>query len=281
MPTYFQSILLGALQGLTELFPISSLGHTVILPQVFGWVLNQHDESFVIFIVATHVTTAVVLGFFFLSDWIEIAKGFFRSLAARRVPEGDSYAKLAWLLIWGTVPAGLLGLLFDKKFEALFARPSQAAFFLIVNGLILFGAEALRKRREASASDPEQNIARLSYTQAVGIGAAQALALFPGISRTGAAMAGGLLAKLTHEEAAEFAFLLATPLIFAAGVLKLPKLLHASADMLGTVGAGVIAAGIFAFLSVSFLSRYFKTKTLTPFAIYCVAAGALAFVLLG
>jgi len=281
MITQFQALILGSLQGLSELFPISSLGHTVVLPQVFGWSINQHDEKFVIFIVATHVATALVLLVYYWSDWWNIIRGFFRSVKARKVEEEDVYAKISWLLVAGTVPAGALGLLFDKKFEALFARPSQAAFFLVVNGLILYGAEMMRRKREALGGGVEQNIARLSYTQAFGIGAAQALALIPGISRTGSAMAGGLLAKLTHEEAITFAFLLATPIIFAAGVLKLPKLLHASGTDVLPILLGSLLSALFAYLSVSFLSRWFKTKTLTPFAVYCIAFGAFALTFLG
>lgn len=281
--TTLQAIILGALQGITELFPISSLGHTVILPQVLQWSIDQSEQSFVLFIVATHVATALVLLAYFQKDWIRIFQGFIRSVFALRVPAGDTYARLAWLLIVATVPAGLLGLLFQKKFEALFDKPTIAALFLIGNGILLYGAERLRRKTVYMGGtnlSVNAGITRLSYVQALGIGSAQALALFPGISRTGSSLAGGLLARLNHEEAAHFAFLLATPLIFAAGALKLPKLLHAGLYPTGTILLGSLISALMALLSVSFLSSYFKTKTLMPFAVYCVVAGILALALI-
>ena len=278
MLTYLQSIILGGLQGITELFPISSLGHTVVLPQLLGWPIDQHSEFFVIFLVATHVATALVLFIFFWSDWMNIILGFFRTLRARRIPTGDTYARISWLIIIATIPAGVLGLLFDKRFEELFAAPATVALFLIANGFLLYGAEILRKRRELSTDTmhPDHAIAKLSYLQAFGVGAMQAFALLPGFSRTGATLAGGLLARLSHESAARFSFFLATPIILAAGVLKLPKLLHASNAMLMPILVGALVSGAMAYLAVRFLTRYFKTNTLTPFAIYCVLAGALA-----
>jgi undecaprenyl-diphosphatase len=280
MITTIQAILLGALQGVTELFPISSLGHTVILPQLLGWRIDQSNESFVLFIVATHFATAVVLVIYFWNDWMKIAKGFFRTVAARRIPDGDVHARLSWLLIVATVPAGFLGLVLHHKFEELFAAPSLVAFFLIGNGFLLYGAEMLRKRRNiAMHGDPDAAIAKLSFMQALGVGSMQALALFPGFSRTGAALAGGLLANLNHESAARFSFLLATPIIFAAAALKLPKLLLSGTPG-GTLIIGALVSGICAYLSIHFLTRYFKTKTLMPFAIYCVFAGLIALVLL-
>lgn len=280
MLTTIQAVILGALQGIAELFPISSLGHTVILPQLLGWRIDQSNESFVVFLVATHFATAVVLVIYFWSDWMKIAKGFFRSLNAMRLPEGDTHARLAWLIIIATIPAGILGLLFQHRFEELFAAPSTVAFFLIGNGFLLYGAEILRKRRNiATHGDPDHAIAQLSFMQALGVGAMQALALFPGFSRTGAALAGGLLAKLNHESAARFSFLLATPIIFAAAALKLPHLFRGEAS-LGPILAGSLVSAACAFFAIRFLTRYFKTKTLTPFAIYCVFAGLVSLVLL-
>lgn len=277
MLTYGQSILLGALQGITELFPISSLGHTVILPSLFGWHLDQGSEFFVVFLVATHFATALVLLGFFAKDWVRIIAGFFRSLFARRIAPGDTYAKLGWLLAIGTVPAGLIGFLLDKRFEELFASPTTVAWFLIGNGILLYGAEVLRRRRRlVIRENPDASIAKLSYAQALGVGTMQALALFPGFSRTGSALAGGLLAGLDHEAAARFSFLLATPIIFAAAALKLPKLIHAPSAELMPILAGALAAAIAAYLSVRFLTQYFKTRTLTPFAIYCALMGVVA-----
>ncbi len=282
MITYFQALVLGGLQGVTELFPISSLGHTVILPQLLGWPIDQSAEFFVIFLVATHFATALVLLGFFWEDWWKIAFGFFRSVKARRIPEDDTYARLAWLIIIGTIPAGILGILFDKKFEELFAAPIMVAFFLIGNGFLLYGAEVLRRRRSIpSHGNPDEAIAKLSYLQAIGIGSMQALALLPGFSRTGAALAGGLLAKLNHESALRFSFLLATPIIFAAAALKLPKLFHAAGNYpIAEIGAGSLISAITAYLAVRFLTKYFKTKTLVPFAVYCVLAGIVALIVL-
>lgn len=278
MLTYLQALFFGALQGVTELFPISSLGHTVILPKIMGWDVAQYNETFVIFIVATHVATALVLLGFFWRDWMNIMFGFFRSVQARKIPEGDTYAKVAWLIIVATVPAGLLGLLLDKRIEALFDEPARAALFLIANGFLLYGAELLRKKsaRKEALGTLDEGIARISFLQSFGIGTMQALALFPGISRTGSALAGGLLAKLNHEEAIRFSFFLATPLILAAGVLKLPKLIHISSVTVGPILAGSVFSALAAYLSVRFLSRYFKTNTLIPFALYCVLAGIIA-----
>lgn len=276
MLTTLQALILGALQGVTELFPISSLGHTVILPTIFHWQIDQSASFFVLFLVATHLATALVLFVFFWSDWMRIIAGFFRSLRRLRVPAGDTYARISWLLIIATIPAGLLGLLFEKKFTAFFAEPYEAALFLIGNGVLLYAAELLRRSHASVGGDPDAPIARLSYFQAFGVGIMESLALFPGFSRTGASLAGGLLVGLPRESAARFAFLLATPIILAAAVLKLPGLLHASSISISITLIGALAAAVCAFLSVKFLTRYFKTNTLIPFAIYCVGAGAIA-----
>jgi undecaprenyl-diphosphatase len=229
MLTYGQAVLLGALQGITELFPVSSLGHTVILPSLLGWQLDQSSEFFVLFLVATHFATALVLLAFFWRDWVRLIAGFFRSLTTPSCGRKRYLWAPAWLLILGTIPAGFIGLIFQKKFEALFATPATVALFLAGNGLLLYGAEVLRRRRSIPEhGSPDIAIAKLSYLGAIGVGVMQILALFPGFSRTGAALSGGLLARLDHASAARFSFLLATPIIFAAAALKLPKLLHAS-----------------------------------------------------
>jgi undecaprenyl-diphosphatase len=279
MLSYTHSIVLGALQGLTELFPISSLGHTVILPSLIGWPVDQHAEFFVVFLVATHLATALVLVAVFWSDWWKIAFGFFRSLRHRGIPAGDTYARLAWLLIIATIPAGLFGLLFESKLRDFFASPIEVSLFLIGNGALLYGAELLRRRakRIPEEKDPDGAIAKLTIGQAIGVGCMQALALFPGFSRTGATLAGGLLAGLSHGSAARFSFLLATPIIFAAAALKLPKLIHAGNTPIVTVLIGAAVSAVAAYLSVRFLTKYFKSHTLTPFAVYCVVAGAIAF----
>ena len=280
MLTYLQSIVLGGLQGVTELFPISSLGHSVILPALLGWNIDQQSDSFLVFLVVTHLATALVLLAFFASDWILIVKGIFRSLKNRRIDPSDTYERLAWLLVVATFPAGILGLLFEDQLRTLFASGRVAAAILILNGALLYGSELLKRRRHAKASAGDAAIASLSWGQAVGIGFMQSLALLPGFSRTGASLAGGLGAGLEHTSAARFAFLLATPIIFAAAVLKLPDLFFAQSYSLGPIFAGVAAAALGAYLSVKFLTRYFRTNTLTPFAIYCACAGAFAFLIL-
>ena len=278
--SYFQAIVLGLLQGVSELFPISSLGHSVVLPRILGWNIHQNDDYFLSFLVATHCATALVLFVFFLQDWIRILKGLGRSLRDRYIDPQDNYAKLGWLLVIGTIPAGLLGLLLEHPLRTLFASTETAAIFLFVNGLLLFGAEALRRRApvrdEAGIQNDEEIAGRLSFRAALGIGTAQALALIPGLSRSGASMGGGLLAGLSNEEAARFAFLLATPIIGAAGVLKLPDLLGSQGDYVrGQALVGALCAAVTAWFSVRFLLRFFETNRLTPFAVYCCVVGAV------
>ncbi len=280
---YGQAIILGLLQGFSELFPISSLGHSVILPSLLGWDIHQNDDFFITFLVATHLATALVLLGFFWKDWVRIVRGLARSLRERRIDPEDPDAVLGWLLVVGTIPAGLLGLLLEHPLRNLFASPTSAAFFLMVNGLLLFGAEKLRKRAPVhEVGDPDGRIAeRLSFRSAVGVGTAQALALIPGISRSGVTMGAGLVAGLSNEDAARYAFLLATPIIGAAAILKLPDLFGSQGD--GVRGPALVAAlcaALTAYLSVRFLMKYFETQRLTPFAWYCLVAGAAASVYL-
>lgn len=316
MLTYFQAIIMGALQGVTELFPVSSLGHSVILPALLRWNIDQEAPFFLIFIVATHFATALVLLGFFIKDWIEIVKGILRSLpriwrrirktdGGRSITEGDMYAKLGWLLIVATVPAGLIGLVFEHKLRTLFAAPLLASVFLGLNGVMLYFAEKLRKnaaettapKDETSMLTADSRLARLSWKKAFKIGVAQCLALLPGFSRTGSTLGGGLLVGLSHEDAARFSFLLATPVIFAAAALKLPQLLTSITGSFAGTGilspvtgssiyplvaliAGFIAAAVTAFFSIKFLTKYFETKTLMPFARYCAIAGIVAVIIL-
>ncbi len=276
--SYFQGIIFGLLQGVTELFPISSLGHAVVAPRVFGWNIHQNDKYFIAFLVAVHLATAIVLLFFFWKDWVRIFRGLGRSLRDREIRDPD--ARLGWLLVVGTIPAGLLGLLLENPLRSVFASATTAAFFMFINGLLLFGAERLRARAPGapeSESDEDQRIAhRISWAQATGVGASQALALIPGISRSGVTMGGGLLFGLNNQDAAKFGFLLATPIIGAAALLKIPELLGTEGN--GVRGPALVAAlcaALTAFLSVRFLMKYFETNRLTPFAIYCTAMGAL------
>ena len=278
MIQYYQAVILGLLQGFSELVPISSLGHSVVLPKVLGWNIQQTDKFFLNFLVATHLATALVLLGFFRRDWMRIVKGLARSLRDREIKDYDHDARLGWLLVVGTIPAGLLGLLLEGSLRDLFKSAESAAAFLIANGFMLYGAERLRRRPPRPGDwkgDSDARIAKLSWRQAIAVGTAQAVALVPGFSRSGAAMGGGLLVGLSNEDAARYSFLLATPIIGAAAVLKLPELVGKSGHVIGTAVVGAACAAVTAYLSVKFLLRYFETNTLTPFAIYCVAAGTL------
>jgi undecaprenyl-diphosphatase len=274
--SYGQAIVLGLLQGFSELFPISSLGHSVVLPKLLGWHIRQNDSFFITFLVATHLATAIVLLGFFWRDWLRILRGIGRSLRDRGIAEDDADAKLGWLLVVGTIPAGILGLLLEHALRDVFASARSAAFFLILNGLMLYGAERLRRRApQPEKGDPDRRIARrVSFREAFFVGAAQAIALIPGFSRSGATMGGGLVVGLSNEDAARFAFLLATPIIGAAAALKLPELLGPSGNgVRGPALVGALCAAVTAYLSVRFLMRFFETNRLTPFAVYCFLAG--------
>jgi undecaprenyl-diphosphatase len=277
--SYAQAIVLGLLQGAAELFPVSSLGHSVVVPRLLGWDIHQNDDYFLTFLVATHLATALVLLGFFWSDWVRIARGLGRSLRDREIAVGDTDARLGWLLVVGTIPAGLLGLVLEHPLRKVFASPTTAAVFLFLNGLMLFGAERLRRRAPVAerADGSDERIARrVRWRGALGVGSAQAVALLPGFSRSGATMSGGLLVGLSNEDAARYAFLLATPIIGAAAVLKLPNLAGSQGDgVRGPALAGALCAALTAFLPVRFLVRFFETNRLTPFAIYCTVAGAL------
>jgi undecaprenyl-diphosphatase len=272
--SYFQSVVLGLLQGVSELFPVSSLGHTVILPSLFGWNIHQDKPYFLTFLVALHLATAIVLLGFFWQDWVRIVKGLGRSLRDREITDSD--ARLGWLLVVATIPAGILGLLLQDYLRNLFASPEYASIFLALNGVMLYGAELLRRRAPVVAEDDDERIAKtVGWPESVAVGAAQSIALIPGFSRSGAAMGGGLLVGLSHKDAARFAFLLATPIIFAAAVLKLPDLAGSQGNgVRGPALVGALCAALSAYLSVRFLMRYFETRTLIPFAVYCLCAGA-------
>jgi undecaprenyl-diphosphatase len=276
--SYFQGAMLGLLQGVSELFPVSSLGHSVILPKLVGWNIHQNDKFFITFLVATHLATALVLLFFFRQDWARIVKGLGRSLRDRGIAPDDTDAKLGWLLVVGTIPAGILGLLLEHKLRSVFASAQSASIFLFLNGLLLFGAEALRRRAPETADDDDTRIARqVSWRDATIVGSLQAAALIPGISRSGITMGGSLLVGLSNKDAARFAFLLATPIIGAAALLKLPDLFGSSGDgVRGPALVGSLCSAATAYLAVRFLMRYFETNRLTPFGVYCIAIGVIA-----
>ncbi|AFM15355.1 putative bacitracin resistance protein [Mycolicibacterium chubuense NBB4] len=286
--SFAEAVVVGAFQGVTELFPVSSLGHSVLVPALVGgrWAqdldVSAPESPYLAFIVGLHVATAAALLVFFWRDWVAIVGGFFSSLRHRRIDTAPE--RLAWQIVLATIPVGIAGLALEHVFRTTLGRPVPAAAFLAVNGVVLFAGERLRQRVPATVPAPTEadsgltaadvRIAELPIGQGVLIGAAQNAALLPGISRSGITMVAGLWRGLTHEEAARFSFLLATPVILAAGVLKIPDLFGPlGAGIGGQVLAGAVASFIAAYLAVRFLTRYFETRTLTPFAIYCVIAG--------
>jgi len=284
--TTFQAIVLGILQGATELFPVSSLGHTVLFPHLFGWdnlVRSQsRPESFwLAFVVMLHVGSAIGLLLYFWRDWIEIIKAFFATLGKRRIETPTE--RLAWLIIVASIPTGILGLTLEHPVRTALAKPLAAAIFLVVNGGILLSAERLRKRaeirelaaREGMKDDGGRRLDSLDYREAVVVGTAQSTALIAGISRDGMCMTAGLLRGLDNSDSARYAFLLATPIILAAGIFKFGDLTGPLGDH-GVRGAAVIAAACAAvtgIATVHFLTRFFKRHNLTPFGLYCVVFG--------
>jgi undecaprenyl-diphosphatase len=325
--TYLEAAVVGLIQGVTELFPISSLGHNVLLPALVGgsWEADLNvaspESPYLAYIVGLHVATAIALLIYFWRDWVRIVKGFFASLGqfaspaegTRRFQLQDANQKLAWMIIVATIPVGLVGLKFEHEFRVLFGKPIRAAIFLAINGLILLAGELFRRKasvradqeiarerelvavngsrragtarhatghhaeREAEYSlaiESDQRLSTQGYLSAFLIGTAQILALLAGISRDGVAMVAGMFRGLSREDAARFAFLLATPVILAAGVLKVPDLMGPLGNGIrGQVLVGSVLSGVGAYLSVRFLVKYFRTRTLTPFGIYCIVVG--------
>ncbi len=310
--TYLEAGVVGAIQGVSEMFPISSLGHNVLLPALLGgaWARDLNvagtNSPYLAFIVGLHVATAIALMAYFWRDWVRIIRGFFSSLRDRGVHTADQ--KLAWMVILATIPVGLAGLAFDHVFRVVFGKAVFAGVFLALNGVILIAAERFRRRasldadadaaydreraelvavgRHASGTRAVRQIERavtvqadwrltaLSYSQAVLIGSAQILALLAGISRDGIVMVAGMFRGLSREDAARFSFLLSAPVILAAGALKLPDLVGPEGKgILGPILFGSVLSGIGAWLSVRFLVRYLQTRTLTPFGVYCLIAG--------
>jgi undecaprenyl-diphosphatase len=326
--TYLEAAVVGLVQGVSEMFPVSSLGHSVLIPAIVGgaWARDLNvaapESPYLAFIVGLHVATAIALIIYFWRDWVRITGGFFSSLRDRGVHTADQ--KLAWMIILATIPVGIAGLAFEHTFRVIFGKPVLAGIFLAINGVVLLageryrtrasraadaavaatrepgeaatpepgelaaagpppaGARTVRQREEAGAVAADLRLASMSYPHAVAIGAAQILALLAGISRDGVTMVAGMASGLSREDAARFAFLLATPVILAAGVLKIP-------DLLGPLGAGIhgqillgsVLSGGGAYLSVRFLLHYLRTRTLTPFGIYCLIAGLASITYLG
>jgi undecaprenyl-diphosphatase len=335
--TYLEAAVVGLVQGVSELFPVSSLGHNVLIPALVGgsWArdLNVADANspYLAFIVGMHVATAIALLIYFWRDWIRIIGGFFSSIRHREVQTRDQ--RMAWMIILATIPVGLVGVVADKPFREIFGKPIVAGVFLIINGVILYcgerfrpassiradqeiaaqrqqalmpapagvrrqpvpagrgmarqarhasGQQAVRQEELVQAVQADERLSRMGYLRALIIGSSQILALLAGISRDGITMVTGMSRGLSREDAARFAFLLATPVILAAGVLELPKLTGPEGNGIhGQILLGSILSGVGAYVSVRFLMRYFQTRTLTPFAIYCFVFGLLAVVYLG
>lgn len=280
MLTFVQAMFLALLQGVSELFPVSSLGHTILLPALLQWKnVDRSDPTFLAFVVVLHLGTAIALVVFYRRQWLAIVTAIVRSVVAGKM-SGSRDERIGWLLVVATVPVGLLGVLLKEPVRHLFSSPAPAAIFLAINGLVMFFGEYLRTRQRADAARRDRHIEELSWGQSVAVGVAQGLALLPGISRSGASMVAGLLCDLDHEDAAHYSFLLATPVILAASLLEIPELLSPHAHVVALQAIlGAVVAGIAAYISVAFLTRYFKSNDLRPFGWYCVIAGVVCFIL--
>jgi undecaprenyl-diphosphatase len=283
--TAFRAIVLGFLQGVSELFPISSLGHTVILPHLFGWneivkFQSRPESPWLAFIVMLHVGSAIGLLIYFWRDWVAIVRAFFATLRKRRVETPTE--RLAWLVIVASIPVGILGLALEHTARVATAKPLIASIFLVVNGFILLGAERLRRRsevrelarREGMKEDGGRRLETLDYREAAVIGLGESSALIAGISRDGVVMATGLARGLDNSDAARYGFLLATPIILVAGVYKLPDLTgHLGDGIRGYAALAAVVAAVTAVFTVHFLTRYFRRGNLNPFGIYCLMFG--------
>jgi undecaprenyl-diphosphatase len=278
--TFVQAIVLAVLQGISELFPVSSLGHTILIPALLGWHnIDRADPSFLAFVVVLHLGTAIALIVFYRDDWVKLGRAFVGSIARGKLSD-DADERVAWLLVVGTVPVGILGLLFKEKVSILFGTVAPAAIFLMINGLVMFAGDWLRRRQHAAPGATYKQIEQLTYPQSIGVGFGQALALLPGISRSGASIVVGLLCGLDMANAARYSFLLATPVIFAAAALAIPELWAPGAHVVAMQAIlGAVLAGIFAYLSVAFLTKYFKNHDLRAFGWYCLLFGALCLIL--
>lgn len=279
---------MGLVQGITELFPVSSLGHGVLLPALLGWhnlvsSQSQSQSFFLVFLVGLHVGTALGLLVFYRVTWMKLLRGLQRQVSTSRrdgisslwrlsQPGMDRDYRLLFLLAVGSIPVGIVGVLFEKPLRELFAKPLAAAIFLTLNGVVLLVGERMRSHRGQHARHEKMD--SLSGRNAFAIGSAEIFALFAGISRSGVTMVAGLTRGLDHEDSANFSFLLATPVILLAGLYKLPSLLgHLGQGVRSQTLVGALFAGVAAYIAVRFLTRWFTSKTLNPFGIYCLMAG--------
>lgn len=281
-----QMLVLALIQGVTELFPISSLGHTVIIPALLGWGDLGKDPAFVPLVTALHLGTSIALLIYFWRDWFQVGKTVVSTIKQGGKVDRGTDEWVSWLIIIGCIPAGLIGVLLQKKIEGLFTSALIAATFLVVNGSVLFLGEALRRRSEArlhsmSPQEREANfrpLKSLTWKEGLIVGLFQSLALIPGFSRSGATMVGGLSVRMTHGDAARYSFLVGTPLILGAALIEVPKLLHSSIFPLWMIFVGAVVSGIAAYLSTKFLMKYFETGRLDPFAYYCWGVGLISIV---
>ena len=273
----WQALILGVIQGVGELFPVSSLAQTILLPALLRWQINQADSDFLAFVVALHLATAIALVLYFWKDWRIVVMAYLGSLKRGKLIY-DSASKFAWLLAAGTVIVGGVGAVFEKKFRQFFDNPDLywvVAAILVLNGVLMILGDIVKRR----AKSQNRQAVDMTLIEGAAVGAMQTFALFPGISRSGVTIVGGLLAGLSYEEASRFSFMLATPVIGLAALLKTKALLHNRHELQLALPSAVVA-GITAYLSVAFLMRYFKHNRLSPFGYYCIAFGGFAMVVL-
>ena len=281
--TYEQAIIIGFIQGLTELFPISSLGHAILIPAWIGGsfkqFISEENNAYLLITIAMHLASSVALFLVFRKRWVGLIAGSYKAVKSKNY-QSTPFRVLGYIVI-ATIPVGVLGLALDDYFQDIFGKPQYSALFLTVNGLILITAERLSKRdvlHEFHDSDAEID-RRVNAKTALAIGFGQSLALFAGISRFGVTMSAGLVRKLNHSVASDFAFLLSLPVILGASIVKLPELFSTDTRLvLGQILAGSVVSFFATYVSVTFLVRWFKTKTLYPFAIYCLAFGIISMI---
>ncbi|MBV9403339.1 MAG: undecaprenyl-diphosphate phosphatase [Candidatus Eremiobacteraeota bacterium] len=272
--TFVQAMLLALLQGVSELFPVSSLGHTILVPALLHWSVNRRDPTFLAFVVVLHLGTAIALVIFYRREWVALVRALVKSIAKGRLSD-DRDERIAWLLVVGTIPVGILGVYLESPVRNLFGSAAYAAIFLMINALIMFAGEFFRRRQHKDRNRRYKRLEKMTWFQSVGVGLAQSLALLPGISRSGASIVAGLAVDLDHEDAARYSFLLATPVIGAAAVLEMPRLWTGGHVVPLQALVGGVLAGVAAYASVAFLTKYFERNDLRPFGWYCLIFGAL------
>jgi len=270
-----QAMLLAVLQGVSELFPVSSLGHTILVPALLHWTVDRRDPTFLAFVVVLHFGTAVALVVFYRREWLRIVRALVASVRRGRL-SGARDEHIAWLLVVGSIPVGILGVYLESPVRGLFGSAAFASIFLMINALIMFAGEFFRRRQHENRGKQYKRLEAMTWMQSIAVGLAQSLALLPGISRSGASIVAGLAVDLDHEDAAHYSFLLATPVIGAAALIEMPRLWGAGVHVIALQAlVGALLAGVAAYLSVAFLTKYFQRNDLRPFGWYCLAFGAL------